>query len=502
MESGDRYDTPPSPGGASGAYQYIDSTWGNYRGYEKAYYAPPWVQDERARMHVEAILAQYDGDVSMVPVIWYLPSAARNPELMDRVPMPQYANRLTIREYQRRWLNRLERVVGSPLDYGATTLPPEMRFLSGLPPELGYDPETLVDIAYPVLGKTVIAAPVPCLSPLAALNPQLDVEGEGTLPADDASATTTSTSTTSTTTTTTTAAAVPSKNDLSDLTVDTDVIIPDECLPGAPAIIFGARMQPVLAASDGVVTAVDHGDVVRGASVTITDPDGRIFRYTGFNDDAPGTDDGLADPAHILTSLAEVGTSIRAGQVIGFLGDSDPTPLPSDEPAETTTDGTSDEISADQSSTGDVERDTEAGFEPTPVEPHLRLTIHDADGNRLDAGHLVAEAQIRQACHVAIGPWSSTPVQRLADDDSDDEMEPLEISDPELGGWTIHTDGTVTAVGKSALIMPPEDCGWAPDTPFGAGAAGSLPSDEWNQPVEVLARHWVAGALATDSRIR
>ena len=73
VESGNNYAIGKNRGGASGAYQYIDSTWGNYKGFPSAYLAPPWVQDEKALAVVKAILATWHGDVSMVPVIWYYP---------------------------------------------------------------------------------------------------------------------------------------------------------------------------------------------------------------------------------------------------------------------------------------------------------------------------------------------------------------------------------------------------------------------------------------------
>ncbi|MGE3326665.1 MAG: M23 family metallopeptidase [Acidimicrobiia bacterium] len=108
IESGGEYSAPKNAGGASGAYQYIDSTWNNYEGYESAYLAPPEVQDARAATDVQAVLATY-GDVAFVPVIWYWPAAASDPTQLDIVPMPGAGNRLTVREYQQRWLAVYER---------------------------------------------------------------------------------------------------------------------------------------------------------------------------------------------------------------------------------------------------------------------------------------------------------------------------------------------------------------------------------------------------------
>jgi len=103
IESGSDYSSPPNGGGASGAYQYIDSTWGAFEGYESAYLAPPEVQDARAAGDVQRILAEY-GDVAFVPVVWYWPRAAMDPSQLDIVPMPSAGNTLTVREYQTKWL--------------------------------------------------------------------------------------------------------------------------------------------------------------------------------------------------------------------------------------------------------------------------------------------------------------------------------------------------------------------------------------------------------------
>jgi len=62
MESGGDYASPKNQGGASGAYQYVDSTWNGYEGFESAFLAPPEIQDARATSDVQAIFAKY-GDV-------------------------------------------------------------------------------------------------------------------------------------------------------------------------------------------------------------------------------------------------------------------------------------------------------------------------------------------------------------------------------------------------------------------------------------------------------
>lgn len=107
VESGGNYAAPKNRGGASGAYQYIDSTWDDYEGYESAYLAPPEVQDARAATDVQRVLATY-GDVAYVPVVWYWPIAASDPTKLDIVPMPSAGNRLTVREYQQHWLSVYE----------------------------------------------------------------------------------------------------------------------------------------------------------------------------------------------------------------------------------------------------------------------------------------------------------------------------------------------------------------------------------------------------------
>ncbi len=79
--------------------------------------------------------------------------------------------------------------------------------------------------------------------------------------------------------------------------------------------IMAAKMQPVVAAADGVVSwvgsvccdlAIDHGD-------------GWSTRYIHLNNDSPGSDDGLG--WGIAPGIVR-GTPVSRGQVIGWVGDS------------------------------------------------------------------------------------------------------------------------------------------------------------------------------------
>lgn len=106
VESGSYTAKPRSSGGASGAYQFIKSTWlasggGQYA--SEAYLATPAEQDSVAKGKVQAILAANGNDIASVPAVWYL-GHIPTPAELDKVPHPEAGNKLTVRQYINNWL--------------------------------------------------------------------------------------------------------------------------------------------------------------------------------------------------------------------------------------------------------------------------------------------------------------------------------------------------------------------------------------------------------------
>lgn len=66
---------------ASGAYQYIDSTWGGYNGFKRAVDAPPEIQDQRAKEDFVKALTKYGGDPFKAVASHYFPKYAHNPSM-------------------------------------------------------------------------------------------------------------------------------------------------------------------------------------------------------------------------------------------------------------------------------------------------------------------------------------------------------------------------------------------------------------------------------------
>ncbi len=427
LESRGDYTLPPNRGNASGAYQFIASTWNNYAGYPHAYLAPPHIQDQRAVEDVQRFLEQWDNDVSMIPVMWYFPLASRDVTWMDRIPKPGAGNVLTVREYQTRWLGVFSFLSGLPIDPVLAEADALAR--AGLPPGVAPGTDDRVSIAFPVLGPSRIAAP-DCGSAAT------DAVTDGDSNSDGASA--------------------------AGLMAVTGL-----CSATPPGIVFGVKLQPVLSVTDGVVTDV-HDTRGEPVSVTVTAIDGRSFTISGFNDDNPGTDDGAA-PSHLrLSALATVGTTVRAGQVLGFMGDSDPLP---------------------PGVRGDVPTDATIQLDDAAIAPHIKLTIAELDGTQLDAYGPVIEAGFRQACAVDIGGWSMPP------NGADHEPVVIETTDTDRtidSEWIITSTGQVTASGWAAMTYPTEGCAYTPAEAFGPGAAGwSEPIDGWDDEIDLPTTMWL-----------
>jgi murein DD-endopeptidase MepM/ murein hydrolase activator NlpD len=117
IESGGDYQAHASGSTASGAYQFLDSTWAGYGGYRRAADAPADAQDVKAATYAQAILDAHNGDVTAVPVAWYIGHvpAAASPE-WDDVPAPSAGNQLTPRQYQTKWMATYQQLLDDSTD--------------------------------------------------------------------------------------------------------------------------------------------------------------------------------------------------------------------------------------------------------------------------------------------------------------------------------------------------------------------------------------------------
>ncbi len=504
LESANQYGIGPNKASASGAYQYIRSTWNGYGGYPDAYLAPAEMQDARARADVEFFLQRYNGNVSMIPIMWYYPRAATDTSWMDRVPNPAGGNRLTVREYQTKWLNLYQAYYDA---YVETYTPP---------PEVGM--------------ASVVSSDARVVDPLAGSEP-----GTVAVMLNDG---TTDQATMSWAARAAIPTMQPAPADGSYRSIVFPVLGPVTYEDGWGACrdactrqhvgtdIIGVQMQPLLAAVDGTITRISPvATGISGVAISITGPDGWRYNYFHVNNDTPGTDDGAALQAWEIAPGLQVGSTVRAGQIIGYMGNS-----------------------------GNAEASV----------THLHFEIRDPAGVAQPSYASLKAAESAQACSVAIGPWSTPTLGPDATDNAEaqalveafpdaapvasaevalgpdglpvtaptpgypgatlteapefvdpttgtasptapvahfDPMAPLSpattpvgadgVQHPQLastvvtplfgsGQWTIDTDGRVTATGDAALIIPGRDlpCADGPAAPFGTDAAGWIPEPD------------------------
>ena len=115
-ESNGNYQAQARGSSASGAYQFIDSTWRAMARkfnigteYPRAVAAPPAVQDAVASAYVNDILQKNGGNVAVVPLVWYTGNAQGR---MSPAALAVNGG-LTPEVYQRNWLAEFARQGGS-----------------------------------------------------------------------------------------------------------------------------------------------------------------------------------------------------------------------------------------------------------------------------------------------------------------------------------------------------------------------------------------------------
>ena len=86
--------------------------------------------------------------------------------------------------------------------------------------------------------------------------------------------------------------------------------------------VMGDKLQPLLAAAHGTVVRVRTDAGISGNYLAIRDAGGWEYLYIHVNNDTPGTDDGANPPAWRFAPGIGVGARVRAGQHVGWLGDS------------------------------------------------------------------------------------------------------------------------------------------------------------------------------------
>jgi hypothetical protein len=83
--------------------------------------------------------------------------------------------------------------------------------------------------------------------------------------------------------------------------------------------LMGSKLQHELAAEDGVIRWV-HAD---GSNMlSLKGDSGWEYWYIHINNDTPGTDDGANPPEFILAPGIHVGSHVKAGEFIAYMGDS------------------------------------------------------------------------------------------------------------------------------------------------------------------------------------
>ena len=86
--------------------------------------------------------------------------------------------------------------------------------------------------------------------------------------------------------------------------------------------LMAPKMTPLLATFDGTVSFARTGAANAGNMLTLTGDDGYVAWYLHVNNDTPGTDDGRGSARFAFPADLQPGDRVRAGEVVGWCGDS------------------------------------------------------------------------------------------------------------------------------------------------------------------------------------
>jgi hypothetical protein len=87
--------------------------------------------------------------------------------------------------------------------------------------------------------------------------------------------------------------------------------------------LMGTKLEHEVAAHDGTVTFVrSDASGTSGNMLDITDADSWTYVYIHINNDTPGTDDGANPAQWRFAPGIKVGTHVKAGQFVAYMGDS------------------------------------------------------------------------------------------------------------------------------------------------------------------------------------
>ena len=173
--------------------------------------------------------------------------------------------------------------------------------------------------------------------------------------------------------------------------------------------ILGVRGQPLRAAFDGTVTRYQLEDRgISGAAITITRADGLRANYFHVNTDdlVDGTEDAAPASWRIPTAV-ELGSTVSAGQIVGFMGDS-----------------------------GNA-----VGV------PHLHFELRTPEGVPFDPFPALRSAEDNERCAPAFGPWANVGAI------PDVPVAPVvEVRGPDGASWQLTARGEVVAFGRGADV--------------------------------------------------